>query len=53
MNTFLGILILVIGFVVSFFVIGTFTCTEFLIITKTDLCYTTKYILGGGHLIKK
>ena len=53
MNTLLGILILVIGFVVSFFVIGTFVCTDFLIITKTDLCYTTKYILGGGHLIKK
>ena len=53
MNTLLGISILVVGFVVSFFVIGTFVCTEFLVITTTDLCYTTEYILGNGHLIKR
>lgn len=53
MNTLLGISILVVGFVVSFFVIGTFVCTEFLVITTTDLCYTTEYILGDGHLIKR
>ena len=53
MNTLLGISILVVGFVVSFFVIGTFVCTEFLVITTKDLCYTTEYILGDGHLIKR
>ena len=53
MNILLGILIVVIGFIVSFFVIGTFFCTEFLKITTTDLCYTTEYILGDGHLIKR
>jgi hypothetical protein len=53
MNILLGILIVVIGFIVSFFVFGTFFCSEFLKITTTDLCYTTEYILGDGHLIKR
>lgn len=53
MSILLGILIVAIVFVVAFFAIGTFFCSEFLKITKTDLCYTTEYILGNGHLIKR
>ena len=53
MNILLGILIVAIVFVVAFFAIGTFFCSEFLKITKTDCCYTTEYILGNGHLIKR
>ena len=53
MNILLGILIVVIVFVVVFFVIGTFFCSEFFKITKTDCCYTTEYILGNGHFIKR
>ena len=53
MSILLEILIVTIVFVVAFFVMGTFFCSEFLKITKTDLCYTTEYILGNGHLIKR
>lgn len=53
MNILLEILIVAIVFVVAFFAIGTFFCSEFLKITKTNLCYTTEYILGNGRLIKR
>ena len=53
MNILLEILIVAIIFVVAFFAIGTFFCSEFLKITKTNLCYTPEYILGNGHLIKR
>ena len=53
MNILLGILIIAIVFVVAFFAIGTFVCTEFLKFTVKDSCYTTEYIFGDGHLIKR
>ena len=53
MNILLVILIVAIVFVVAFFAIGTLFCSEFFKITKTDCCYTTEYIFGNGHFIKR